>query len=98
MVPCLRGRNPRTEDAPAWPIGGERYARSQVLVSFLLESLLIALAGGLLGCVLGALTNGWTASSVVGGHVGGKFVVLPRRIWQLEGSSEFQTPQTENLP
>jgi putative ABC transport system permease protein len=52
------------------------YARWQVLVSFLLESLLIALVGGLLGCAFGALTHGWTVSSVVGGHAGGKFVVL----------------------
>jgi putative ABC transport system permease protein len=52
------------------------YARWQVLVSFLLESLVIALVGGLLGCGLSALTNGWTVSSVVGGHAGGKFVVL----------------------
>ena len=52
------------------------YARWQILVSFLLESLVIALAGGLLGCALGALTDGWTASSMVGGHGGGKFVVL----------------------
>jgi ABC-type antimicrobial peptide transport system permease subunit len=52
------------------------YARWQILVSFLLESLVIALAGGLLGCALGSLTDGWTASSMVGGHGGGKFVVL----------------------
>jgi len=52
------------------------YNRRQILVSFLLESLLIAVAGGLLGCALGALSDGWTASSVVGGHGSGKFVVL----------------------
>src|SRR5262249_50705441 len=35
------------------------FARWQILVSFLLESLLIALAGGLLGCLLGSLSHGW---------------------------------------
>ena len=46
-------------------------------MSFLLESLLIALVGGLLGCALGSLTNGWTANSIVGsGQGGGKSVVL----------------------
>ena len=52
------------------------YARWHVLVSFLLESLVIALIGGTLGCAIGALTDGWTATSVVGGQGGGKFVVL----------------------
>jgi len=42
------------------------FARWQILVSFLLESLLIALVGGLLGCLLGALSNGWNATGVVG--------------------------------
>jgi ABC-type lipoprotein release transport system permease subunit len=49
----------------------------QILVSFLLESLVLALVGGLLGCALGYLANGWTASSIVGsGQGGGKSVVL----------------------
>ncbi|MBU4272405.1 MAG: ABC transporter permease [Planctomycetes bacterium] len=52
------------------------FNRRQILVSFLLESLLIALIGGLLGCAIGSLSDGWTASSVVGGHGGGKFIVL----------------------
>ncbi len=52
------------------------YARWQVLVSFLLESLLIALVGGLLGCLLGSLSHGWTATSMVAGPNGGKSVVL----------------------
>ncbi len=52
------------------------FNRRQILVSFLLESLLIALVGGLLGCAIGSLSDGWTASSVVGGHGGGKFIVL----------------------
>lgn len=52
------------------------YARWQILVSFLLESLVIALLGGLLGCALGSLANGLTVNSVVGQGGGGKFVVL----------------------
>jgi hypothetical protein len=52
------------------------YARWHILVSFLLESLTIALIGGLLGCAIGSLTDGWTATSIVGGHGGGKSVVL----------------------
>jgi hypothetical protein len=41
------------------------YARWQVLVSFLLESLVIAALGGMLGCALGYLANGVTTNSVV---------------------------------
>lgn len=53
------------------------YARWQILVSFLLESLGIALVGGLLGCLLGSLSDGWTASSIVSGSSGGgKLVVM----------------------
>ncbi len=52
------------------------FNRRQILVSFLLESLLIAMVGGLLGCAIGSLSDGWTASSVVGGHGSGKFIVL----------------------
>jgi hypothetical protein len=53
------------------------FASWQILVSFLLESLVLALVGGLLGCALGYLANGWTASSIVGsGQGGGKSVVL----------------------
>jgi putative ABC transport system permease protein len=54
------------------------YARWQVLVSFFLESLVIALVGGILGCALGSLTNGWTATSLVSAGQGGfgKTVVL----------------------
>ena len=53
------------------------YARWQVLVSFLLESLVIALVGGLLGCGLGSLADGWTATSMMMGQGGGgKSVVL----------------------
>jgi ABC-type antimicrobial peptide transport system permease subunit len=53
------------------------YARWQILVSFLLESLVIALVGGLLGCLLGSLCDGWNATSIAGGSAGGgKLIVL----------------------
>jgi hypothetical protein len=53
------------------------FKRWQVLVSFLLESLAIAAAGGLVGCALGFLSDGWTATSIISGGPGsGKFVVL----------------------
>jgi ABC-type lipoprotein release transport system permease subunit len=53
------------------------FAPWQILVSFFLETLLLAVAGGLLGCALGYLSDGWTASSIVSqGQGGGKSVVL----------------------
>lgn len=47
------------------------FSRGQILVSFLLESLAIALLGGLLGCAVGWLFSGVTVTSVVTGHAGG---------------------------
>jgi len=52
------------------------YARRQILISFFLESLFIALVGGVLGCALGYMANGLTATSIVSGGGGGKSVVL----------------------
>ena len=65
----------RTKDIGVLRLLG--YARWQILVSFLLESLVIALVGGLLGCALGSLADGWTATSMMMGQGGGgKSVVL----------------------
>lgn len=64
----------RTKDIGVLRLLGFR--RWQILVSFLLESLLLALVGGAIGCVLGSLCDGLTANSVVTGQGGGKFVVL----------------------
>jgi putative ABC transport system permease protein len=65
----------RTKDIGVLRLLG--YARWHILVSFLIESLAIALAGGLLGCLLGSLADGWTATSIVtGSSGGGKSVVL----------------------
>jgi putative ABC transport system permease protein len=53
------------------------FSRLHVQASFLLESLVLALAGGALGCALGCIVHGTKAASVVGsGQGGGKFVVL----------------------
>ncbi|MBS0263578.1 MAG: ABC transporter permease, partial [Planctomycetes bacterium] len=65
----------RTKDIGVLRILG--YARWQILISFLLESLVLALIGGLLGCGVGLLADGLSARSVVSsGPGGGKSVVL----------------------
>ena len=46
----------RTKDIGVLRIIG--FARWQILMSFFLESLVLALIGGLLGCALGSLANG----------------------------------------
>ncbi len=55
------------------------FKRWQIMVSFMLESLVIALLGGLLGCALGILADGASAKSIVSGapgSPGGKSVFL----------------------
>jgi putative ABC transport system permease protein len=53
------------------------FARWQVLLSFFLESLLLALIGGAIGCLLGLLVDGWNATSIISsGQGGGRSVVL----------------------
>lgn len=66
----------RTKDIGVLRILG--FARWQVLVSFLIESMLLALLGGSLGCAIGYLFDGATASSMVSGSGGGggKSIVL----------------------
>jgi putative ABC transport system permease protein len=66
----------RTKDIGVLRILG--YARWQILVSFLLESLVIALVGGLVGTALGSLFHGLSATSIVGSGQGGfgKTVIL----------------------
>jgi ABC-type antimicrobial peptide transport system permease subunit len=65
----------RTKDIGVLRIIG--FGRWQILSSFVLESMLIALLGGLLGLALGMACDGLTATSIVSsGPGGGKFVVL----------------------
>ncbi|MBN9519967.1 ABC transporter permease [bacterium] len=53
------------------------FKRWQILISFMLESLAIAAAGGLLGCALGSIADGFEATSQLsGGAGGGKSVSL----------------------
>ena len=60
------------------------YGRWQILASFLMESLVIAVVGGFLGLALGSLLNGLTATSVVAsGTGGGKSIVFALVVDQL---------------
>ncbi|MBI1347431.1 FtsX-like permease family protein [bacterium] len=71
----------RTRDIGVLRLLGFR--RSQILVSFLLESMLLAIIGGALGCAIGCFADGWTANSIVSGGPGGgggKFVVLKMQV------------------
>jgi ABC-type antimicrobial peptide transport system permease subunit len=53
------------------------YNRWQILVSFLLESLLLALVGGIAGLAIGYLVNGIEQTGVISsGQGGGKTVVF----------------------
>jgi putative ABC transport system permease protein len=47
------------------------FKRWQLLIAFMLESLTIGLVGGLFGCLLGAMANGWEAASNLSGGQGG---------------------------
>lgn len=66
----------RTKDIGVLRLLG--FQRWQILVSFLLESLVLSLVGGAIGCAVGCLFDGFTANSIVtaGPGGGGKFVVL----------------------
>jgi putative ABC transport system permease protein len=53
------------------------FKRWQILVSFFLESVAIALIGGVVGCALGSLADGWQATSIISGGSGsGKTVIF----------------------
>jgi ABC-type lipoprotein release transport system permease subunit len=63
------------------------YTRGQILLSFLLESLLLALVGGGLGLLLGYLVNGVEQTGMISsGAGGGKFVVFKMTVdaWVLK--------------
>ena len=65
----------RTKDIGVLRILG--FAPWQVLLSFFFEAVLLAMIGGCLGCAVGMLFDGWTASSIMSsGQGGGKSVVL----------------------
>jgi ABC-type lipoprotein release transport system permease subunit len=53
------------------------FKRWQVLLSFFLETLLIAAIGGLIGVAVGSLANGWNMTSIAGsGNGGGKSIMF----------------------
>lgn len=53
------------------------FGRRHVVASFMLESIVLGMIGGVLGCLVGSLCDGWTAnSSVSSGGGGGKTIVL----------------------
>jgi ABC-type antimicrobial peptide transport system permease subunit len=57
------------------------FKRWQILISFMIESLTIAFAGGLLGCLIGSLAHGFEAASTLsGGQGGGKSVTLAMNV------------------
>lgn len=71
----------RTKDIGVMRLMG--FARWQILVSFLLESLAIGLIGGALGCLLGLLADGRSMTSIVANaQGGGKFVVFRMEVSQ----------------
>jgi ABC-type antimicrobial peptide transport system permease subunit len=76
MITMFAAISQRSKDIGVLRLLG--YTRWQITVSFLLESLVIAFAGGLLGCALGYLFDGYTATSIVGAGQGGggKSVIL----------------------
>jgi len=53
------------------------FKRRHVVASFMLESIVLGMIGGFLGCLVGSLCDGWSAnSSVSSGGGGGKTIVL----------------------
>jgi putative ABC transport system permease protein len=73
----------RTKDIGVLRLIG--FGRRQILLSFQLESLLIAILGGFLGCLLAYLIfDGWTATSIVSGSGGGGRSVILRLTFDAE--------------
>jgi len=75
MITMFAAISQRAKDIGVMRLLG--FTRWQILVSFLLESLAIALVGGVIGVALGYLCDGVTATSIVSsGAGGGKSVIL----------------------
>jgi len=77
----------RTRDIGVMRILG--FARWQILVSFFLESLLLALIGGAIGCALGFLANGASATSQLNAGMGGGKIVMLKLVvsWRVVGEA-----------
>jgi putative ABC transport system permease protein len=53
------------------------FGRLQILLSFFLEALVLAVVGGVVGCALGSIVDGWSATSQLSsGAGGGKSIML----------------------
>lgn len=75
MITMFAAVSQRTKDIGVLRLLG--YTRFQILCSFMLESFLVAVIGGLLGVGLASLADGLTANSTVSaGQGGGKSIVL----------------------
>jgi ABC-type lipoprotein release transport system permease subunit len=75
MITMFAAISQRHKDIGVMRILG--YARWQVLTSFFMESVALALAGGLVGCALGSLSHGASATSILSsGMGGGKSIML----------------------
>jgi ABC-type antimicrobial peptide transport system permease subunit len=75
MVTMVSAIAQRTREIGVLRILG--FARWQILLCFFVESLLLAAIGGLVGCALGSLVNGWSATSQLSSpNGGGKSVML----------------------
>jgi len=74
MIVMFAAISQRSKDIGMLRIVG--FAGWQVLVSFFLEALLLAVIGGLVGCAVGYFANGHDMSSPVGGQGGPKGVAL----------------------
>ena len=77
----------RTKDIGVLRILG--FAPWQVLLSFFFEAVLLALIGGAVGCAVGLLSDGWTASSIMSSGPRRRRTTRARaRRWPQEGKHE----------
>ncbi len=75
MITMFAAISQRSKDIGVLRILG--YARWQVLTSFFMESVALALVGGVVGCAIGSLAHGASATSILSsGMGGGKTVML----------------------
>jgi ABC-type lipoprotein release transport system permease subunit len=75
MITMFAAISQRIRDIGVMRILG--YARWQILTSFFMESVALALLGGVVGCAVGSLSHGLGATSILSsGMGGGKSVVL----------------------
>jgi ABC-type lipoprotein release transport system permease subunit len=75
MITMFAAISQRTKDIGVLRIIG--FARWQVLISFFLEAILLAVVAGCIGVAVAMIADGWVMTSVIGGQQGGgKSVVI----------------------